>query len=430
MRDVAQEKLFFQKVRLAITKYTEQVAGISPGHYQWLEGQSSPRLICLPMRLNPVYATQLCRLEAEYSMAVGELTADQTIRIARGDNGCLVFEIPKPQSLWYDIPESQLPTLDGFLVALGIDTNRRPVILDLAAHLAAHLLIAGTTGSGKTTALRLIIYKLALQNTPEAMRLLLFGDEHRVWDGFTRLAHLLHPVMDEYDAVPALQWAKAEIGKRKAEGYNAPAIFIAVDEAAMLLDDEEAVTLVEYIAAQGRKYGFHLVLAIQNPTAAQLGSVNIKRNMPTRLAFRVDSAGTAALVMGRGNTGAELLTGAGDGLLLPASGLVRLTTALVRPEQVKSLPQVKEVPELDLTITEPGKAVSLSASSGRTPEEVEPSHVAYCLANPGIKDRKAWEALHIGYPRIHRAQAFAKALAQDLAGYGMSIVKEENGGSD
>jgi len=152
--------------------------------------------------------------------------------------------------------------------------------------------------------------------------------------------------------------------------------------------------------------------------------------MPTRLAFRVDSAGTAALVMGRGNTGAELLTGAGDGLLLLASGLVRLTTALVRPEQVKSLPQVKEVPELDLITAEPGKAVSLSASSGRTPEEVEPSHVAYCLANPGIKDRKAWEALHIGYPRIHRAQAFAKALAQDLAGYGMSIVKEKNGGSD
>ena len=241
-------------------------------------------------------------------------------------------------------------------------------------------------------------------------------DERLTWQSFERVAHLLHPLTDETEAVPLLFWAKRELAKRRtgeASDYP-PAVFIIIDEAASLLDDDEAIRLVTHLTAQGRKYGFHIILAVQNPNAKSLGDPNVKRNMPTRLVFRVDSGQTASLATGRGETGAELLIGEGDGLLLLPSRTVRLTTALVMAENVTGLPQTSHERTLPL---EGVAEADLPVRSGRKEERIEPEHVAWWLMHPEGSERQAYEQFHIGYPRIKAARAFAQGVERVRVGF-------------
>jgi S-DNA-T family DNA segregation ATPase FtsK/SpoIIIE len=185
--------------------------------------------------------------------------------------------------------------------------------------LTPHALIAGTTGSGKTNVQRLIVYDLALQNAPADVQFLLIDTRKRGsgWAPFAGLPHLAHPIItDDVTAARALGWATAEIDRRAAERRNTPRVFIGIDEAQALLEQEALIRPIVDIAGTGREFGVHLIAATQNPTAKQLGDITLKRNLSARLVGKVDGATAAHVATGQEGTEAHKLTGAGDMLLV------------------------------------------------------------------------------------------------------------------
>lgn len=237
---------------------------------------------------------------------------------------------------------------------VGLDIERRPAFIDFTHPTSPHCMIAGSTGSGKTMAGQVLIYHLA-QNEVSDARILLIDTHKRGsgWSSFAHLPHLMHPIIvDEDIALRVLGWAVASIDQRSIEGRNTPRIFIGIDEVQALLELEQFVRPIAELAAVGREYGLHVLLLTQNPTARQLGDVNIKRNLNCRLVGKVDSGIAALAATGLPDSGAETLVGAGDMLLATPEGMRRITTPLLTAHDTFSLPKTEQVTALDLDLYE------------------------------------------------------------------------------
>jgi len=265
-------------------------------------------------------------------------------------------------------------------MALGHDIVGKPVIVDLAK--MPHLLVAGTTGSGKSVGINAMILSLLYKSTPEHVRMIMIDPkmlELSVYDG---IPHLLTPVVtDMKDAANALRWSVAEmerryklmsaLGVRNLAGYNKkvqdaikagepiidpiwrpdpmalqddqeappleelPNIVVVVDELAdmMMVVGKKVEELIARIAQKARAAGIHLILATQRPSVDVLTGL-IKANIPTRLSFMVQSKVDSRTILGEG--GAEQLLGNGDMLFLPPGGGIakRVHGAFVSDEEV------------------------------------------------------------------------------------------------
>lgn len=265
-------------------------------------------------------------------------------------------------------------------MALGHDIVGKPVIVDLAK--MPHLLVAGTTGSGKSVGINAMILSLLFKSTPEQVRVIMIDPkmlELSVYDG---IPHLLTPVItDMKDAANGLRWCVAEmerryklmssLGVRNLAGFNKkvvdakkagkpildptwkpdpmlleeeqsapeldalPCIVVIVDELAdmMMVVGKKVEELIARIAQKARAAGIHLILATQRPSVDVLTGL-IKANVPTRLSFMVQSKVDSRTILGEG--GAEQLLGHGDMLFLPPGGGVptRVHGAFVSDEEV------------------------------------------------------------------------------------------------
>lgn len=265
-------------------------------------------------------------------------------------------------------------------MALGHDIVGKPVIVDLAK--MPHLLVAGTTGSGKSVGINAMILSLLFKSTPDQVRIIMIDPkmlELSVYDG---IPHLLTPVItDMKDAANGLRWSVAEmerryklmsaLGVRNLAGYNKkvvdakkagapildplwkpdpmlleeeqapselealPNIVVIVDELAdmMMVVGKKVEELIARIAQKARAAGIHLVLATQRPSVDVLTGL-IKANIPTRLSFMVQSKVDSRTILGEG--GAEQLLGHGDMLFLPPGGGVptRVHGAFVSDDEV------------------------------------------------------------------------------------------------
>jgi DNA segregation ATPase FtsK/SpoIIIE, S-DNA-T family len=256
-------------------------------------------------------------------------------------------------------------------LALGKDIAGHPVVVDLAK--MPHLLVAGTTGSGKSVALNTMLLSLLYKSTPEQLRLILIDPkmlELSIYDG---VPHLLTPVVtDMKNAASALRWCVAEmerryrlmasLGVRNIAGYNEkvrssikrgaplldplaeedakelqilPQIVIIADEFAdmMVVVGKKVETLIARLAQKARAAGVHLILATQRPSVDVITGL-IKANIPTRIAFQVSSKVDSRTVLDQ--QGAEQLLGHGDMLYLPpGSGVpVRVHGAFVNDDEV------------------------------------------------------------------------------------------------
>lgn len=219
-------------------------------------------------------------------------------------------------------------------VPLGRTTDGRTLVLDLADSAVVHLLIAGTTGSGKSSFLHTLLTTLLRRTMPARVRLALIDPKRVEFTAYRRSTHLLAPVAVEACAAVALltrlvdeMEATYELleacGLRDIEAYNAlgvaplPYTVLVVDELAdlMLTHRKEVEPLLTRLAQKGRAAGFHLVLATQRPTVDVVPGL-LAANLPARLAFLVASALNSRLVLE--TDGAETLLGRGDGLYKPA----------------------------------------------------------------------------------------------------------------
>ncbi|OQA43737.1 MAG: DNA translocase FtsK [Chloroflexi bacterium ADurb.Bin325] len=277
------------------------------------------------------------RLAGALALAAGADAA----RVAR-DSGRLIIEIPKPAG---DRKPLRARRLEGLTppsptaVALGIATGGRAVWFDLADANNPHLLIAGTTGSGKTVALHWLLYRLALQNAPEALRMVLLDPKRGELSAFERLPHLLHPVTSTpIEMGRLLTWATDELDRRLASGKRGPRLLLVCEELADLQKtNPEAMTALARIAQIGRGLGVHLVGVTQQPGAKSLGDA--LANFPARLLGRVASATLTYGAAGRAKTAADTLLGKGDFLLLTADGTTRVQLPLLDGRHYAGLPR-------------------------------------------------------------------------------------------
>ena len=252
-------------------------------------------------------------------------------------------------------------------VAIGKDIAGRSVFLNLAT--TPHLLIAGTTGAGKSSGLNCILASILMRSTPDQVKLILIDPKQVEMGQYNRLPHLLtQPVTNPKKAANALGWAVKEmerrydllfeVGFRDITGYNAaydrgelkpepgsdreytrlPYIVIIVDELNDLMmvaarDVEECITR---IAQKARAVGVHLIVATQRPSVNVITGV-IKANIPARAAYAVNSLTDSRVILDQ--PGAEKLVGKGDMLLLPGNSNVsqRIQGSFVTEEEVRKV---------------------------------------------------------------------------------------------
>ncbi|MEK0364075.1 MULTISPECIES: DNA translocase FtsK [Pseudomonadaceae] len=261
-------------------------------------------------------------------------------------------------------------------IALGHDIGGKPVIADLAK--MPHLLVAGTTGSGKSVGVNAMILSILFKSGPEDARLIMIDPKMLELSIYEGIPHLLCPVVtDMKEAANALRWSVAEMerryklmaamGVRNLAGFNRkvkeaeeagtpltdplyrresmedeapllqklPTIVVIVDEFAdmMMIVGKKVEELIARIAQKARAAGIHLILATQRPSVDVITGL-IKANIPTRMAFQVSSKIDSRTILDQG--GAEQLLGHGDMLYLPpGTGLpIRVHGAFVSDDEV------------------------------------------------------------------------------------------------
>lgn len=243
-------------------------------------------------------------------------------------------------------------------MVLGADISGKPVVVDLAK--MPHLLVAGTTGSGKSVGVNVMILSLLYKSTPEDVRMIMIDPKMLELSVYEGIPHLLAEVVtDMKEAANALRWCVGEmerryklmsaLGVRNLKGFNTkvlnaieagepirdplwkseesmeteapfleklPAIVVVVDEFAdmMMIVGKKVEELIARIAQKARAAGIHLVLATQRPSVDVITGL-IKANIPTRIAFQVSSKIDSRTILDQ--QGAEALLGAGDMLYLP-----------------------------------------------------------------------------------------------------------------
>jgi S-DNA-T family DNA segregation ATPase FtsK/SpoIIIE len=248
--------------------------------------------------------------------------------------------------------------LRSFLrLALGKDVAGSPVVTDLTK--LPHLLIAGTTGSGKSVCVNAILSCLLLYNTPDDLRLILVDPKRVELTGYNGIPHLLAPVVvDAERVVGALQWVLREMdnryhkfaraGARNIQDYNnllqshnekkLPYLVIVIDELAdlMMLAPDETERAITRLAQLARATGIHLIIATQRPSVDVVTGL-IKANFPARIAFAVASGVDSRVILDQ--PGAERLLGRGDMLFQApdASAPLRIQGVFVSENEIQKL---------------------------------------------------------------------------------------------
>ena len=323
-----------------------------------------------------VKGSQVVNLAKDLARALS-LVSIRVVETVPGKS-CMALELPNPRRQVVRLSEilgsrAYHNMHSALTVALGKDIGGQPVVADLAK--MPHLLVAGTTGSGKSVGINAMILSLLYKSEPSKVRLIMVDPKMLELSIYEGIPHLLAPVVtDMKNAANALNWCVTEmdkryklmatVGVRNLAGFNKavteaqkagspltnpfainpdnpepletlPHIVVIVDELAdmMMVVGKKVEELIARLAQKARAAGIHLILATQRPSVDVITGL-IKANVPTRIAFQVSSKIDSRTILDQ--MGAEALLGMGDMLYLaPGTGLpVRVHGAFVADEEV------------------------------------------------------------------------------------------------
>ena len=333
-------------------------------------------------------------------------------------------------------------------MALGHDIAGNPVVTDLAK--MPHLLVAGTTGSGKSVGVNAMIISLLYKSTPDEVRLIMVDPKMLELSVYEGIPHLLTPVITDMTlAANGLRWCVEEmerryqlmaaLGVRNIAGYNSkvkeaiaegkpipdplwqidqsfdttpptleplPCIVVIVDEFAdmMMTVGKKVEELIARIAQKARAAGIHLILATQRPSVDVITGL-IKANVPTRIAFQVSSKIDSRTILDQG--GAEQLLGHGDMLFQPAgtSIPIRVHGAFVDDDEVHRVVaewKTKGEPNYIEEITQTTEQAGLSLEGGDEKDDLYDQAVAFVTETRKVSISSVQRKLRIGYNRAAR----------------------------
>jgi S-DNA-T family DNA segregation ATPase FtsK/SpoIIIE len=237
-------------------------------------------------------------------------------------------------------------------IALGKNISGKPIVGDLTS--MPHLLIAGTTGSGKSVCINTIILSLLYRHTPDKCKFILIDPKMLELSTYEGIPHLLCPVITEAKkAASVLGWVVKEMesryklmtkeGVRNIDGYNAkhklpmPYIVVVVDEMSdlMLVAGKEIENYIQKLSQMARAAGIHIIMATQRPSVDVITGT-IKANFPTRISFQVTSKIDSRTILGE--QGAEQLLGKGDMLYMSsANRMVRIHAPFVSDNEIEKI---------------------------------------------------------------------------------------------
>ena len=237
-------------------------------------------------------------------------------------------------------------------IALGKNISGSPIVRDLAS--MPHLLIAGTTGSGKSVCINTIILSLLYRHTPDKCKFILIDPKMLELSTYEGIPHLLCPVITEAKkAASVLGWVVKEMesryrlmtreGVRNIDGYNTkhklpmPYIVVVVDEMSdlMLVAGKEIENYIQKLSQMARAAGIHIIMATQRPSVDVITGT-IKANFPTRISFQVTSKIDSRTILGE--QGAEQLLGKGDMLYMSsANKIVRIHAPFVSDNEIEKI---------------------------------------------------------------------------------------------
>ena len=388
------------------------------------------------------------------------------------------LELPNPKREIVRLSEILGSTVYGDMVSklsivMGKDIAGRPVVADLAK--MPHVLVAGTTGSGKSVAINAIILSLVYKATANEVRLILIDPKMLELSIYEGIPHLLAPVVtDMRYAGHALNWCVAEmdrryklmsaVGVRNLAGYNTkvkeakdkgtplphpfsltpdapepleplPLIVVVIDELAdlMMVVGKKVEELIARLAQKARASGIHLVLATQRPSVDVITGL-IKANVPTRISFQVSSKIDSRTILDQ--QGAEALLGQGDMLYLPpGSGMPqrvhgafvsdaevhRVVEALKKQGEPQYIEGIFDSP--DESTTDGAGGVNGATGSGAAGGEADPLYdqaVTIVLQNKRASISLVQRHLRIGYNRAAR-------LLEDMEKAGLVSQMQSNG---
>ena len=303
--------------------------------------------------------SKVLALQNDLALALATLTGNVRIEAPIPGKSLVGVEIPNlsPEMVTLKnalLDDSLRTNKSKLAVALGLDVSGNTVISDIAR--MPHVLIAGTTGSGKSVLLNSFIATLLFRASPHEVKLILVDPKRVELSEYNDIPHLLTPVIIEPDKIlSALKWAMQEMDRRyrlfheaqvrNINGYNElsgfqalPYIIIIVDELQNLMEfaPVEVENAIVRLAAMARATGVHLVVATQRPSVDVITGL-IKANIPCRIAFNVSSMVDSRVILDQ--PGAEKLLGKGDMLYVPpdASKPSRIQGIYVSDTEIRNL---------------------------------------------------------------------------------------------
>jgi S-DNA-T family DNA segregation ATPase FtsK/SpoIIIE len=303
-------------------------------------------------------------------------------------------------------------------VGLGKDISGRAVFFDLAE--MPHLLVAGTTGAGKSVMLNGLLTSLLLTTDPRQVKMVLIDPKRVELSQFARVPHLITPVVtDAKKAANALLWAVAEMerryevlereGVRSLDGYNdkaekaMPYVVVVIDELADLMMTAAAKVedAIIRLAQKARAVGIHLVVATQRPSVDVITGM-IKANVPSRIAFAVSSQVDSRVILD--SSGAESLLGRGDMLFKPVSAMraSRVQGAYIAEDEVERVVGACAERATARYVEEVTEVAAEGEAGGEPEDDLLPEAASFVVSTQQASVSAVQRRFRVGYSRAGR----------------------------